>query len=155
VQDTTPAAETRYHARFYIDINGLSMNKNNKFELFQGRMANKRVFYLVVLKQNGKYWLRGHVRKDDGIYKIKYWTVLPKTTKAVEIDYKAKAGKGFLKLYVNDVLKVKKLNVDNGTLSVKNIRLGITKKINPAYAISGAFFLDQFGSDGSITHIGK
>ncbi|MEK6221208.1 MAG: hypothetical protein N2D54_03075, partial [Chloroflexota bacterium] len=154
VQDTSPVAETRYHARFYIDINGLAMNKNNKFELFQGRKGTKKVFFLEVRKFNNKYWLRGQVRKDDGTYKITDWTLLPKTTKAVEIDWKAGAGNGFLKLYVNDVLKVKKLNLDNDTLNVKTVRLGISKKIKAAHNVSGAFFLDQFASDSS-THIGK
>ncbi|MEK6220620.1 MAG: hypothetical protein N2D54_00035, partial [Chloroflexota bacterium] len=154
VQDTSPAAETRYHARFYIDINGLTMGKNHQFELFQGRKGTKKVFYLTVKKNSGKYWIRGSVRQDDGTYKNTIWTALPKTTKAVEIDYKAGAGNGFLKLYVNDTLKVKKLNVDNDTLSVKTVRLGITKKIKPAHTILGAFYLDQFGSDSSV-HIGK
>ncbi|MEK6223074.1 MAG: hypothetical protein N2D54_12590, partial [Chloroflexota bacterium] len=154
LQDTSPAAETSYHARFYIDINGLTMGKNHQFELFQGRKGTKKVFYLTVKKNGGKYWIRGSVRLDNGTYKNTLWTVLPKTTKAVEIDWKAGVGNGFLKLYVNDVLKVKKLNVDNDTLSVKAVRLGITKKIKPAHTVSGAFYLDQYGSDSS-THIGK
>ncbi|MEK6220803.1 MAG: hypothetical protein N2D54_00970, partial [Chloroflexota bacterium] len=154
VQDTSPAAESRYHARFYIDINGLTMGKNHQFELFQGRKGTKKVFYLTVKKNNGKYWIRGSVRQDDGTYKNTTWTVVPKTTKAVEIDWKAGAGNGFLLLYVNDVLKVKRLNLDNDALNVKAVRLGITKKIKAAHNVSGAFFLDQFASDSS-THIGK
>ncbi|MEK6221334.1 MAG: hypothetical protein N2D54_03715 [Chloroflexota bacterium] len=104
---------------------------------------------MTVKKNSGKYWIRGSVRLADDSYKNTLWTVLPKTTKSVEIDYKAGAGNGFLKLYINDVLKVKKLNVDNFTLNVKAVRLGVTKKIKPAHTVSGAFFLDQFGSDSS------
>ncbi|MEK6222427.1 MAG: hypothetical protein N2D54_09290, partial [Chloroflexota bacterium] len=54
---------------------------------------------------------------------------------------------GFIKLWVNDVLVKKKLGVDNDSYVVKNVRLGITAPIKPAYAISGFFNLDEFDSD--------
>ncbi|MEK6222752.1 MAG: hypothetical protein N2D54_10955, partial [Chloroflexota bacterium] len=158
VKDTSPTADKRYHARFYIDINALSMNKHNNFKLFQGKMGTKAVFYILLRKYDGKYWLRGKLRNDAGNYQQTKWTILPKTSKAVEIDWQAAtsdgADNGFLKIYINDVLKVKKMKVDNDLSSIKSVQLGVVQQIKPAYSISGKFYLDHFASDESAM-IGK
>ncbi|MEK6222781.1 MAG: hypothetical protein N2D54_11100, partial [Chloroflexota bacterium] len=97
------------------------------------------------------------IRKDSGVWEHTAWTLLQKKPNAVEIDWKASTNpgdpNGFIKLYLNDNLKVKKLKINNDTHTINSVRLGITQNLAPTSNISGHFYLDAFASDAT-THIG-
>ncbi|MEK6221028.1 MAG: hypothetical protein N2D54_02145 [Chloroflexota bacterium] len=79
---------------------------------------------------------------------------MPKKITTVQVAWKAavNAGtqNGYIKLFIDGTLIRKKRNINNDTINIKSVRLGITKNIPAAYNISGYFYLDHFGSDNSV-----
>jgi hypothetical protein len=65
-----------------------------------------------------------------------------------------RADNGFIKLYINNKLRVDKRFIDNDLLEVKVARIGIIRDIPPAFNISGKLFLDHFALD-ALKHISK
>ncbi|MEK6220658.1 MAG: hypothetical protein N2D54_00225 [Chloroflexota bacterium] len=158
VVDATPAGVSDYYARFYIKVAGLNMANLNKFRVFEGRKGSKAPFYLEIRKKGTGFQIRGAALKDGGGFAFTNWTKLPKSKTPVSVDWRPAssngADNGYIKLFINGKVKVKKLGLDNDTLEIFNVRLGITKSIKPAYTMSGFFLLDHFDSDWSY-HIGK
>lgn len=150
--DNSPASESRYRARFHIKLGkSLKMNSLNKFKLFVGKMGTKTPFQLEVRRKGTKFQIRAFIKTDGAkTFKTK-WTPLPKKATVVEIDWKAAetttSNDGYIKLYINDALKREKLGLNNDTLAVDEVRLGIVARIKAAYNISGSFKLDAFDSN--------
>lgn len=149
--DGSPSSEKRYRARFYIDIRGLKMGNKNNFKLFQGRKGTKKPFLLLVRKYRKKYQVRAIAKLDSGKVKRTKWYVLPKKSVAVEIDWKS-AGtignhNGYLQLWVDNRFKQNIASLNNDTMNIEEIRLGVTQRIKKSFNISGNFYLDAFTSN--------
>ncbi|MEK6222372.1 MAG: hypothetical protein N2D54_08990, partial [Chloroflexota bacterium] len=154
VQDTLDSAQSEYHARFKIKRGTtLKMGKLNSFKLLVGKKGTKTPFYLEVRRKAVKFQIRGAAKKDGAGFAFTPWTNLPKAATWVEVDLKTAkligGSSGHIKLYINNVLKVKKTEILNETHDVKAIRLGIAEKIKNSYNISGTFLLDGFKSDAA------
>ncbi|MEK6220716.1 MAG: hypothetical protein N2D54_00530, partial [Chloroflexota bacterium] len=143
VQDNSPTAEREYHARFKIKRGTtLKMNKLNKFKIMMGKKGAKTPFYLEIRRKNGAgYQIRAAAKKDGAGYATTAWTNLPKNATWVEVDWHSfPAGNtGYIKLYINNMLKVQELDIPNNTYTVESVRLGITAKIKIAHNITGSF----------------
>lgn len=69
VQDDTPSAETTYHARFHVNLDGLSLAAGDSFEHFSARMAGApevEPFRLMVTQAATGPEIALVVRQDDG-----------------------------------------------------------------------------------------
>jgi len=158
VQDDTPNAETEYHARFKIKRGKtLKMGNLNNFKLMLAKNGTQTPFFLQVRRKGLKFQIRGVAKEDHNFIKKTAWTILPKTAAWVEIGWAAAsapgANDGFLKLYVNDLLKTEKLGLDNDTFAVELVRLGVAAKFKPTFTISGAFKLDGFSSNKAYSWV--
>jgi len=152
IQDNTPTWVKNYHTYFYIKPGKtLKMDKLNKFTVFQAKQGKKTPFFLQIRKKGTQFQLRGLVRTDAGTNLKTAWTLLPKASTKVDVKWEAAswpgADDGFLYISINDIPKVSKFSVDNDTLFIKFVRLGITAPINGAYNIFGSFKLDAFFSE--------
>ncbi|MDH5606415.1 MAG: M23 family metallopeptidase, partial [Anaerolineae bacterium] len=135
--DFSPQAEKEYHARFYIDINDLLMSDGSMFKLFQGKKGRKRVFFLLLRKYQGDYWMRGAVRLDNGSLKRTNWYILPNQPSYVEVKWRAASSptktNGQFRLFINGALQQKLLGLDNDTFDIRSVKLGVTAKIKSAF----------------------
>ena len=149
---------TKYNARFKIKLgNTLKMGNLHHFVLFLAKSGNKTPLQLQVRKMGTKFQIRALAKLDNGNQAITMWTALPKKATLVEVDWAAAKGiskhNGYVKLFINNKLKQKKTGLDNDTITVGTIRLGIADPIQTAFNISGSFLLDYFDSD-SFGHVG-
>jgi len=153
VETLTPTGEHRYIANFHLNINNLKMGAKNKFTLLEGIKGTMKVFSLQVRKYNNKYWIRGIARLDGGNNLRTKWTQIASWAMGIKVDWKAGDHKtlhtGFLKLYINNVLKTSRTGLDNDTFTVETAQLGVTDPIKGAYKILGKFFVDNFVSEGT------
>ncbi|MEK6221293.1 MAG: hypothetical protein N2D54_03510 [Chloroflexota bacterium] len=158
VTDISPVAETEYHARFKINTANLTINANKLITLFVGRMGQIAPFHVQMRKHIGKHQMRARIRRDDGGYEQTSWTQFLKSSNVpIEIAWKAAgnpgANNGYIKLYINDTLRVKKLNIDNDTYVIRAAKLGIVRRLSPNAVFSGYINFDDFASD-SFSYIG-
>ncbi|MEK6222963.1 MAG: hypothetical protein N2D54_12015, partial [Chloroflexota bacterium] len=151
VLTNTPVNETRYRAGLYLDINSLTMRDKNNFTLMQGRKGTIVTFSLQVRKRLAKYQIRAIIRTDGGSNVNTAWRTLPNKPVFVSVDRRAAASagnkNGYIKLFINGVQKVQKTGINNDTLKVAQVRLGVVTKIKAAHKISGTFLIDGFASD--------
>jgi len=155
--DTSPTAETRYRARFYVNIKTLKMSNNNNFKILMGRSDTTAPFFVQVRKYGLKYQIRAAIRTNGGTMPKTAWVLLPKKSVPVEIDWMASDNlvtpNGYIELFVNNVSKASKTGIANDTHVIETVRLGLTSKIKLAFNISGYFLLDAFTSD-KTTYMG-
>ncbi|MEK6222135.1 MAG: hypothetical protein N2D54_07790, partial [Chloroflexota bacterium] len=152
VKDNSPKNEDRYSARFKINNGNLNIANGNAFRLFEGRKGSKLNMYLMVRRNGAKYQMKAFAKKDGTGFASTAWVTFPKFSNVtIEVDWKAADTKGnhngYIKLYVNGKLKKKVLGINNDTLRVTNVKLGITKKLGAGTNLTGSFKLDAFKSD--------
>ncbi|MDH5606049.1 MAG: hypothetical protein OEY93_04110 [Anaerolineae bacterium] len=155
--DTSPTAETRYRARFYVKIKPLMMDHKNNIKILMGRSDTAVPFFVQVRKYGLKYQIRAAIKDNAGTVSRTPWVLLPKKSVPVEIDWMASDNlvtpNGYIELFVDNVSKTSKTGIANDTHVIETVRLGLTTKVRFAFNISGSFLLDGFASDSS-TYIG-
>lgn len=155
--DANPDKEARYRARFNVKMGNFNLGVLDKFTLFEGRKKQKTAFLLQIRKKGTKFQIRALIKTDGGRMLRTKWTGLPKSSTVVEVAWKRAKSKtkhnGYVKLYVNDALRERRLRVNNDTFKITTVRLGVAKKLGASVSASGAFLLDAFVSD-SLDYIG-
>jgi len=156
VQDDSPSVETEYHARFMFKRGKtLKMGSLNNFKLLLAKNGAQTPFFLQVRKKGTMFQIRAVAKLDNGKIAATNWTALPRAAVSIGVDWLASSGTndGYIKLYLNDVLKHQKTGLDNDTYAVDLVRWGMAAKFKAAFTISGSFKLDAFNSDRAA-HVG-
>ncbi|MEK6222377.1 MAG: hypothetical protein N2D54_09015, partial [Chloroflexota bacterium] len=124
--------------------------KNNKIiTIFQTKKGTKSVFWLKIRKRNGKYQLRAETKLDNNNTVRTTWKTVSNDAHLIEVEWKAAAGsQGYMKLYIDDVLKQTKPGLNNDTLTVRSANLGFINKLANA-AVVGTYYIDDFLSSDS------
>ena len=158
VQDDTPAGETRYRARFYIDPNGLTMGDGDNFVCFRGYKAAGDVRNLIVLLRYtiaAGYKIQLKERTDANNYSAagtQY--VITDEPHCVEFDWEASSGAndGWFSLWIDGVFKETVAGIDNDTHIMDYIRLGAPGDLDAG--TENTFFIDDFASNDDGSEIG-
>ncbi|MDH5508244.1 MAG: hypothetical protein OEZ02_13560 [Anaerolineae bacterium] len=151
--DTSPAAETTYNARVYLKLKPLIMGDLNEIKLFQARDGTKPVVQILVRKKGLYFQIKAITKLDNGNNMGTKWHIVPQRWVPVEVNWQAATSSGtddgYLKLFVGRKLKQHLEFLDNDTLAIKSVRLGITSYLNATDNISNFFYLDNFISNNS------
>lgn len=159
VKDTSPASESRYRARFALDLNSLTVPTSPRvLRLMAGRTAgdpSKRPFELRLRFEGGIWKIYGVLRNDAGVGTQTASIVLPKPGwSLVEVDWRRAtspgASDGSLTLQVTSsdcnpaVCTASATAVDNDANPIDGIQLGFLGGLG--LGSSGTAFIDDFES---------
>jgi len=157
VRDDTPAAEKRYRARFYVNINSLSMEDNEEFGLMYLLNSSNIVGTTIILKYTTAtgYEIIMGTKNDAGAYSYINAPNISNGVHAIEFDWKASsapgANDGTSQLWIDGNLIGSGTGKDTDTRQVDYVKLGA---MNIYAAITGTFFLDDFASNNDGSPIG-
>lgn len=149
VSDTTPANETRYRARFYLDPNSITMGAGETFTINLGRSSNGAAYHVQLNYSNTLgYRIRPTVFTDAGTYTAGSYYQISDAVHYIEIDWKAStapgANNGYLQLWIDGTSQGTISSVDNDTKRVDEVRLGAVQNIDEG--TSGTIYLDKYES---------
>ena len=95
VTDTTPAAETRYQARFYIDPNSISVASGNAFYLFTGTSGTSTTILRIEYRFfNNNHQLRAELLNDKTNWKTSNWFTISDAVHFIELNWSAASREG-------------------------------------------------------------
>lgn len=155
VKDETPADETTYRVRFYIDPNGFSMTNGQSFVILQtygSGFANSIQIKLQYTDATG-YNILANAFKDDDDTTTVWKNGVSDAPHCVEVYWKAATGAGqndgYIEIFIDGVSEGSEDTVDNDTRKVDTVKFGAMFKVG-----SGTFFLDDFASNDDGGEIG-
>jgi len=143
--DTSPANETHYRARFYLDPNSMAMEEWDRFELL---LDSNWSFNVNMGDDDGVYILAASVidDSDSGFDTADY--EISDAWHAVEIEWAAASGPGaddgYLKLWIDGVLKETLSGLDTDEERISEVQLGVPADLDSGD--SGTFYIDAFES---------
>jgi hypothetical protein len=150
VQDDTPAAETRYRARFYFDPNSFDPGEadgHQRIRMFLAQDATSLRIVTIVLKRlSGQYSLEARTRQNDGSRVDTGFFPITNAPHFVEFDWhRANPGvaDGILIFYIDSTILSVLTDLDNDQGLVESGRLGALSLKTGA---SGTLRFDQFES---------
>jgi FtsP/CotA-like multicopper oxidase with cupredoxin domain len=147
VTDLTPAAETTYRARFYLNPNGTLTANNNVVTVLAGRDAADadvvRVEYRRRNAQGGTYEVRGWVQTAGGAVTTNWFVINNNAANAIEIAWESGAAASF-SLYVHGGLQQTLTGLDTSAYTVESALLGPSAGLNNSAA--GTMYFDAFVS---------
>ena len=152
VQDSAPANDNRYRARFRLDPNGFDpgeasgARRTRVFILFE-ESPSRRLAALVLKRQSGQFSLMGRVRRDDDTQADTGFFDITDAPHTVEVDWRrstsSTANDGRFDLWIDGVLRASLTALDNNLSQVDFVRLGALS-VKPTAA--GTLFFDGFES---------
>jgi FtsP/CotA-like multicopper oxidase with cupredoxin domain len=144
VTDTTPGAETSYHARFAFNRNTLnSGSAATVFTVFETRNAtNGSAFSLQYRLAAGVPQLRTVLAVNGGLTATGGWVAIATGARLVQLDWLAAAA-GSVKLSIDGAL-VQTVSGNNSTLRVDTALLGVSAGPTTTSAGGGTAFFDSF-----------
>ena len=154
VRDDTPANETTYRCRFYVDPNSITNPSADGIFFRAFNSADASVFFLRFAA--GGYQINAWGRDDA--WAVTQWTTVGMTDAPhyVEVEWVAAtapgANDGIFGFYVDDVEIGRITNQDSDTLNLAYVEMGVV--LNFDGAESGTFYLDGFCSNNTGVAIG-
>ena len=149
VVDQSPAAESRYRMRFYIDPRQLTMTSGESFVIgyaYDG--SSKQVIEIALRYYSGSYYLGLGVYNDAQAYRGLPWKAISSAVHYLELDWQAAsaagANDGSITIWIDGVQSGLLSGLDNDTLRIESFRLGALLGIDPG--THGQLFLDAFES---------
>jgi hypothetical protein len=152
VQDSTPADEPRYRARFYFDTNGFDPGEalnHRRVMLFVAFEENpvRRLVTIVLRRLNGAYSIRATARLDDDTKHETPFFPISDGPHFVEFDWQRAtspdAQNGRLALLIDGSSAYAAASLDNNLSSVDFVRMGA---ITVKPGASGTLYWDHFRS---------
>ena len=149
VVDDTPAAETRYRARFYFDPNSISMSNGNAHYIFYGYSGTSVVATRIEFRRSsGVYQVRAQIRNNGSTFLTTGYVTISDAPHFLEIDWRAStapgASNGGLTFWVDGVQAGSITGVDNDTRRIDAVWLGAVGGIDSG--TRGTEFFDSFES---------
>jgi len=148
--DDTPNAEAHYRARFYFDPNSVAMASGDYQYLLTG-YANAT--YTVCLRlqfkiASGVYQVRLRSFNDSGLDQNTPYVTISDAPHSFEVEWSAAsaagANDGFANFWIDGLPQGSVAGIDNDTLRVERVRIGVTYIINAG--TSGTEYFDAFES---------
>ncbi|HZC52732.1 MAG TPA: hypothetical protein VE441_09575, partial [Mycobacterium sp.] len=148
--DTSPSAETGYHARFVFNRNTLTpgTNANTVLTIFETRTAtNGSVFALQYRMNGGTPQLRTVLTRSTGTRVNGAWVNLAAGRRTLQVDWLS-ATAGSLLLKIDGVTVSTQSNVNTSTLRVETAMLGVTAGFTTSNngTTAGTAYFDTFVS---------
>lgn len=158
VRDDTPAFESHYHVRFYLNPGTFLPPDGKRARVFIAAedKSPPRVLAIILARANGQYYMSARSRQDDGSFKDPTngdfpgdpaFFSIPTGSNLIEVDWTRSSGPGasdgVTSFSTNGTLRTTVTGVDNDTLGVDSGYLG-TMTIKPG--ASGTVYLDEFAS---------
>ncbi|MFL6196787.1 MAG: S-layer homology domain-containing protein [Thermoanaerobaculia bacterium] len=159
VQDSSPAGEGTYRARFYANLRTVQMADGEDFQVFEAydgadptppaNSGNAVVRLRVQQAAGGARQLVAVARLDSGNELTSPAFPLPNGWRSIEIDWAkataAGANNGRLGLWIDGVARATGLTgLDNDTLAINYVRLGAVAGLGTT--VSGTLRVDDFAS---------
>ncbi len=151
--DLVPNDEKFYYGQFLLDPNSVDISgDSDRIRIMQGR--NDATFpFIVLLRDVGSsYTVRLRVANDDGSYSDTAFYAITDALHTIGVEWMADisngASNGYGALYIDGVLMETVLLVDNDTLRVDKILLGITSRMD-GMVFTGTMWMDRFYSDNN------
>ncbi len=145
VQDDTPDGEGTFHARFYINPDGLNMGAADILPIFQGLDSGGSPVMKVEINNPSGSAFQVRVNVLEGSTWVPgSWQSLPGGWTAIEIDYKTTHELGFSKLYINGNQTGSVSNINNPDHQLHSVRLGAVSI--PSGTTSGVLYFDDYES---------
>ena len=156
VVDNTPAAETRYRARFYFDPNSITMTNGNTHYIFYGYSGTSTIVSRIEFRRSSSvYQVRAQISNDGSTFTSTSFTTITDAPHYIEIDWRAStapgANNGSLTFWVDGVQSGNITGIDNDTRRIDTIRLGAVAGIDSG--TRGTYYYDTFESRRT-TYIG-
>ena len=150
VQDLTPNAEPRYRARFYMNLNNLSMATGDSFRILTTRNGSVDVVRIDLLRNAAGVFLRASTRTDAGPYMFTSFFSIPATgPTAIEFDWSAAtsagANNGSFSLWIGGSLVQTIGGIDSDTLRTEDVEMGAVTGLDAG--TSGTMYFDAFVSN--------
>jgi hypothetical protein len=150
VRDDTPAAETQYSARFYLDPNGLWLNGGNH-TIFQGLMAPNTSVLTVDLGHQpatNEYQLMLQIKLEGGEWMLTPGFTISDAPHAIEVHWGAasapEAADGWVQLWLDGTLVYEHTQLANAGIQMDTAKLGAV--FAPLPGALGLYCLDEFVS---------
>jgi hypothetical protein len=152
VQDDTPADETSYRARFYLDAG--SFDPGEALGSFRTRVfiafdatPQRRIVALVLRRQLGLYGVMGKTRLDDGSQVDGGFVPILPGPHAVELEWRrasgAGTGDGLFRMWIDGIQVTNLTGLDNDSAGIDFVRLGA---LSVKAGASGTIRWDEFES---------
>lgn len=147
--DDSPAAESRYRARFYFDPNSITMANGNALYVFYAYSGSSNVIQRIEMRRSsGTYQVRASAVSDASVWASTPWRTITDAPHYFEIDWRASqsatAFNGSLTWWLDGNAAGTLSGIDNDTLRVDRVRLGAVGGIDTG--TRGIFFFDAFES---------
>jgi hypothetical protein len=153
VKDTSPDSESHYRARFFLDLNDLTVpTASRTLRLMAARTASDpsaRPFELRLVYEDGIWNLVGIARDNSGTVAYKTDAVsIPRSWVQVVVEWKAASGPGsndgFLVLAVDGSMLVGAGKIPNDQIRIEGVQLGLLGGVG--LSSTGSMFIDDFES---------
>jgi hypothetical protein len=150
VQDDSPNAELRYHARFYFDPNSLVTANGDYQYIFQGyaNSANTNVLRVEFKNILGVYQMRARIQNDSAAWQSTPYIPITDEPHAFEVEWAAAsvagANDGYLTFWIDGIQQGSLVGIDNDSYRMERVRLGLV--YISATGTSGTYFFDGFES---------
>ncbi len=146
VADTTPSAETSYHARFMFDPNSIAVGTGSIHDIIIGTNSKGKVnLRLQITKSSRGYQLRTGTMLDSGSIKYSSWVPLSDAPHSIEVAWRAatSGSNGSHTLFIDGVSVSSVTGLANSSTRIDSARLGPQ---NIPSGVSGVEYFDGFTS---------
>ncbi len=149
VEDDTPAGESRYRARFYLDPNtfdpGESAGSHRARVFIAYDAQGQRTFTVSLKRQDGAYSILARVRKNDGTRVDTPVVAISNAPHAIEVHWRGRssAQDGILDLWIDGNEVALLTGIANDGATVESVRLGAMSLKTGA---RGTLYFDEFES---------
>lgn len=143
VRDDSPAAESRYRARFYFHPNSITMPSGAYAYLLQGNDATNRVVLLIQFyRTSAGYQVRVRAY-DSGLanYVNTPFVIISNAVHSLEVDW---ANDGHVTFWVDGVQQANLTGINNASYTMESVRLGAPYMAGGT--MSGTYYIDAYVS---------
>jgi FtsP/CotA-like multicopper oxidase with cupredoxin domain len=156
VQNNTPVAETRYHARFYLKPNGVTLTNLTPYTIFMALNNTNATRFSVRLRRNGsQYQVAGALTRNGGTTTGTWFTIPASTFSAIEMGWSRSGNALSLGVSIGGVLQQtitgNATNATAGQYRIDTVRLGPQGALGGA---TGTLYFDSFVSTRTVPAIG-
>ena len=147
VSDDTPSAMPEYRMRFIFDPNSIQMDDGDAFIIFNAANSSSTEVVRVELRiLQGVYQLRVALLDDDGNWTNGSWINVTDAAHLIELKWSASTAAnendGSLTLWLDDVQRASLTGIDNDTLRIDDINLGVVSGVD--VGTRGTLYFDAF-----------
>ncbi|MEZ4656113.1 MAG: hypothetical protein R2911_00910 [Caldilineaceae bacterium] len=144
VVDNSPNNETSYHARFYLNPHGATINSTAQDILVGLNAANQMVFRVQLRRSGSNYQIRSVITRSGGSTNTSWYTI-SNAYHAIEISWQTASSASF-SLYIDGALKQTAAKLNTSAYTIKSVRLGPSGGLSGS---PGSEYFDNFRSTRS------